>query len=294
MSDDLTYTASDPPPDAGGTPPPENRTRLVVLVAIVFVLFGGLGFLGHRILKRLDAVDRHLAGLSTRADDAATLSEEALKRAVAAEASARAAAEGRLLAEAESAEAREDAEAARDETDAARHQANTALHAAAEARAEAERIRKEADAELNRLEQALGQVAETRRTALGLVMNLGSDYLKFEFDKAELRPSDRELLSRIAGILLTSSDYTVSVNGHTDDVGTVEYNQKLSERRAEAVRDYLVEAGVPEGILSVTGHGKSRPLVPGTSEQARARNRRVELGIVNTRVLYGREAKTNR
>ncbi|MCG6921791.1 MAG: OmpA family protein, partial [Acidobacteria bacterium] len=101
-------------------------------------------------------------------------------------------------------------------------------------------------------------------------------------------------LSRIAGILLTSSDYTVSVNGHTDDVGTVEYNQKLSERRAEAVRDYLVEAGVPEGILSVTGHGKSRPLVPGTSEEARARNRRVELGIVNTRVLYGREARTSR
>jgi len=294
MSDDLTYTTLDPPPEPGGAPPSGSRTPLVVLLAIVLLLFGGLGFFGHRVLQRLDAVDEHLAGLSARADDAAALSEHALERAVAAEASARAAAEGRLLAEAESAEAHEDADVAREEADAARHQANTALHAAAAARAEAERIRQEADAELNRLEQALGQVAETRRTALGLVMNLGSDYLKFEFDKAELRPSDRELLSRIAGILLTSSDYTVSVNGHTDDVGTVEYNQKLSERRAEAVRDYLVEAGVPEGILSVTGHGKSRPLVPGTSEEARARNRRVELGIVNTRVLYGREARTSR
>ena len=93
-------------------------------------------------------------------------------------------------------------------------------------------------------------------------MNLGSDYLKFDFDKAELRAGDRELLSRIAGILATSQDYTVSVNGHTDDVGTPEYNQKLSLRRAQAVRDYLVQAGLPPGILSVTGHGKSRPLVP--------------------------------
>ena len=79
---------------------------------------------------------------------------------------------------------------------------------AAQAQVEADRIRKQAEAEVGRLEQALGQIAETRRTALGLVMNLGSDYLKFEFDKAELRPEDRELLSRIAGILATSQDYT--------------------------------------------------------------------------------------
>ena len=119
-------------------------------------------------------------------------------------------------------------------------------------------------------------------------MNLGSDYLKFEFDKADLRPADRELLSRIAGILMTSKDYTISVNGHTDDVGSEAYNQKLSERRAQAVRDYLVQAGLPAEILSVEGHGKSLPLVRGTSETARARNRRVELGLVNMQIRYGR------
>jgi outer membrane protein OmpA-like peptidoglycan-associated protein len=78
------------------------------------------------------------------------------------------------------------------------------------------------------------------------------------------------------------------VNGHTDDVGSVEYNQKLSERRAQAVRDYLVEAGLSPDILSVTGHGKSLPLVRGTSEAARAKNRRVELAIANTQIRYGR------
>ncbi len=119
-------------------------------------------------------------------------------------------------------------------------------------------------------------------------MNLGSDHLKFEFDKADLRPEDRELLSRIAGILMTAHDYTISVNGHTDDVGSDAYNQKLSERRAQAVRDYLVKVGVSEDILSVQGHGKALPLAKGTSDAVRAKNRRVELGIVNMQIRYGR------
>jgi outer membrane protein OmpA-like peptidoglycan-associated protein len=78
------------------------------------------------------------------------------------------------------------------------------------------------------------------------------------------------------------------VNGHTDDVGTAAYNQTLSERRAAAVRDYLVQAGLSPENLSVTGHGKSLPLVAGNSDAARAKNRRVELAIANTQIRYGR------
>lgn len=261
-----------------------DRTLLVVLSALVVVLLGGLGFLGYEVRQRAAAIEGRLASLAARADEATALSRQALERAAAAEAAARVAAEGRASAEAETAEARGRAEAARGEADAARKDADTA----ARAQAEADRVRRQAEAELQRLEGALNQIAETRRTALGLVMTLGSDYLKFEFDKAELRPEDRELLSRVTGILLTSKDYTVSVNGHTDDVGSEEYNQSLSVRRAQAVRDYLVKAGLPPEILDVTGHGKTRPLVKGTSPEARARNRRVELGIVNTRILYPR------
>jgi outer membrane protein OmpA-like peptidoglycan-associated protein len=270
----------------------------LVLAAVVIALLAGLGFLGYRILQRLDTVDQQVGNLSAKTDEVATFSQKAMERAADAETSARAAAMGRERAEAEMAQARHAAEAARQETadareaaDAARRETATALEAAARAEAEAERIRKEAEAEVDRLEAALGQVVETRRTALGLVMNLGSDYLKFEFDKAELQPTDRELLSRIAGIILTSKDYSISVNGHTDDVGTEAYNQKLSERRAQAVRNYLVGAGLPARIISVTGHGKRLPLVPGRSEEARAKNRRVELGIVNTRILYGRSGE---
>jgi outer membrane protein OmpA-like peptidoglycan-associated protein len=87
---------------------------------------------------------------------------------------------------------------------------------------------------------------------------------------------------------MTAHDYTISVNGHTDDVGSDAYNQKLSERRAEAVRDYLVQAGLSPDILSVQGHGKSLPLVKGSSDAARAKNRRVELGIVNMQIRYAR------
>jgi outer membrane protein OmpA-like peptidoglycan-associated protein len=265
-------------------PEPARRGgSAVALAAAVLLLFllGAAGYLGYEVIRRADAVERQMATLTAQSAQTAALSRQAMERAAQAEAAARAAAEGRQVAEAQTAEAR-------GEADAARQEATTARQTAARAQAEAEAIRKKAEAEVSRLETALGQVAETRRTALGLVMNLGSDYLKFEFDRDELRPEDRELLSRIAGILLTSQDYTVSVNGHTDDVGSAEYNQKLSERRAQTVRDYLVKAGLPADIVSVTGHGKSLPLVRGTSDAARAKNRRVELGIAYSNIRYGR------
>jgi outer membrane protein OmpA-like peptidoglycan-associated protein len=261
---------------------------LVALVALLMLLVAGLGLFGYLMLQRMGAVERQLASLSGKSEESTAVARQAMERAAAAEAAARAAAEGRQLAEAQTADAQKETADARQQADAARQAANTAAETAARAQAEADRIRKKAEAEVNRLEAALGQIAETRRTALGLVLNLGSDHLKFEFDRAELRPEDRELLSRIAGILMTSHDYTISVNGHTDDVGSEAYNQTLSERRAEAVRDYLVKAGLSAEILTVQGHGKTLPLVAGTSEAARAKNRRVELGIVNTQIRYGR------
>ena len=260
---------------------------LAVLVVLLLVIVAGGGLVAHRLLQRAAALEEQVARLSGQADEATVLARQAMERAVAAENGARAAAEGRQLAEVQSEDARKEADVARQEAGAAREEAGRAVETAARAKAEAEAIRRKAETEVNRLETALGQIAETRRTALGLIMSLGGDHLKFEFDKAELRVEDRELLSRIAGILLTSQDYTVSVNGHTDDVGSDAYNRKLSERRAQAVRDYLVKAGLSAEILSVEGHGKALPLVAGTTDAARAKNRRVELGIVNTQIRYG-------
>jgi outer membrane protein OmpA-like peptidoglycan-associated protein len=254
---------------------------LIALLVILILLLAGTGLVGYRLVERMNAVEAQTAILSTRADASAALARQALERATASESAARTAAELRQAAEVETANARQEA-------DAARQDAIHARDAAAKAEAEAAAIRKKAEVEVNRMEAALGQVAETRRTALGLVMNLGEDHLKFEFDKADLRQQDRELLSRIAGIILTSHDYMISVHGHTDDVGNAAYNQALSERRAQAVRDYLVQAGLPADILSVEGHGKSIPRVDGMSDAARAKNRRVELGLVNTQIRYGK------
>ncbi len=261
----------------------------LVLLALAFVLLlAAVGVIGLRVLGQLDAIESQIVDLSTQAVEATDASARALARAARAEEVARAAAEGRLLAEADTARAEEDAVAARDDAAMSRADADSSREESARARAEADRIRAEAQAELDRLEKALGKIADTRRTALGLVMNLDEDKLKFDFDKADLKPEDKELLSRIAGILLTSQDYTIAINGHTDDVGSDEYNEELSERRAAAVRDYFVEASISEEILSVQGWGKRQPLVQGTSDAARAKNRRVELGIVNTRINYPR------
>jgi len=90
-------------------------------------------------------------------------------------------------------------------------------------------------------------------------------------------------------VLLTSSGFRIQVFGHTDDVGTVEHNQGLSERRARSVHDYLVGSGLDETIVTMKGFGKTKPLVPGTSDAARARNRRVEIGIIDTTVHYSEE-----
>ena len=273
--------------DEDRRPRRESRAVLVLLVLLLAAV-AALGVLGYRILQRTAAAEARVAALSGKVDESTAVARQAMDKAVSAEGFARAAAEGRQVAEADAAGARAEADTAKQESDTAKQEAAAARETAARAEAEAVRIRKAAEAERNRLEAALGAIAETRRTALGLVMSLGGDHLKFEFDKAELSAKDRELLSRIAGILVTAKDYTISVNGHTDDVGSAEYNQKLSERRAQSVRDYLVEAGLPAEILSVTGHGKALPLVRGTSEAARAKNRRVELAIANTQIRYGR------
>ena len=267
-------------------------------------LGGQVGDLG----QRLEVSETRADDAERRADRAEEEAEDALMAAAEASARERVSAEEARLAEIarRDAEAREQqaaadrqaAEARADDEAVARAQAEETAAAAQRreaelvlqtveaqtearrARAETERIRRRMDRELNRLQRALGRIADTRRTALGLVMTLDSSQIEFDFDKAELRPENREVLSRIAGVLMTFDDFGMQIYGHTDDVGSVEYNQALSDQRAEAVAAYLVEAGIPEGVLATKGLGKTSPLVEGTDDEARQRNRRVELAIV--------------
>ena len=153
-------------------------------------------------------------------------------------------------------------------------------------RQELAELRERRQKELDRMQQALSKIAPTRRTASGMVIELANDSFYFDFDKATLRPENRELLSRIAGVLLASEGYRLFVWGHTDDIGPSNYNQELSFRRASSVADYLQQAGVPDDVMKVQGFGKSSPRVANDTPQARQRNRRVEIGIVDSIVEY--------
>ncbi|MGH9354629.1 MAG: OmpA family protein [Terriglobia bacterium] len=257
--------------------PPVRKTSfwsvagLAVAVVVALFLLYRLDNLEHKIARLSDqvAITNQAAG---RADKTSQL---ALRQASQAQASAQQAAQQRDQARKAAAQSQKEAALARQQTQTAQNQA-------AWAQQRAEQYRKQREEELTRLQQVLGQIADTRRTAMGLIMTLGSNSIRFEFDKAVLRPENREVLSRIAGVLMTLKGYHISVYGYTDDVGTEAYNLKLSARRAQAVRSYLVKAGLDPSIINMKGYGKSDRRVPGDTAQARAINRRVEIGIVDS------------
>jgi OOP family OmpA-OmpF porin len=100
--------------------------------------------------------------------------------------------------------------------------------------------------------------------------------VNFDFDKSNIRPDAAVILDEAVSALSGSSS-AVSVEGHTDWVGTDAYNQGLSERRANSVKRYLVEHGIDESRLSTVGYGESRPIASNETREGRALNRRVEL-----------------
>ena len=216
----------------------------------------------------------------------------------------------RVNAEALSAEAVRD----RDEANRKNRDAQAAAQQSAGAQADAERERNDAqkkqqaaelDSDLNRaaaaksdaqlkaavrdreelrarLLQQFNLILETRDTARGLVVNM-SDVL-FDSGKYTLRPLAREKLAKISGIVLAYPSLKLAVEGNTDSVGTELFNQELSEKRAEGVRTYLTQQGVPEGSTTATGFGKTRPIASNDTSEGRQQNRRVEL-IVSGEVI---------
>lgn len=99
----------------------------------------------------------------------------------------------------------------------------------------------------------------------------------FDFNKSKIRPGDAAVLDEAAATLKANPGVTVNVNGYCDAVGSVKYNQKLSERRAAAVVAYLAKAGIPENQLVPRGYGKTDFVATNDTAEGRAQNRRVEL-----------------
>ena len=128
-----------------------------------------------------------------------------------------------------------------------------------------------------RLSDQLNSILQTRDSARGLIVSM-SDLL-FDTGKYSLKPVAREKLAKVAGILLAYPGLAIEVGGYTDNVGGDEMNQKLSESRAGAVRDYLVQQGVATASVTSRGFGNTVPVASNDSSAGRQQNRRVELVV---------------
>lgn len=220
--------------------------------------------------------------------------EKAAKARADAEAQARARAEAesaRAQAEAAKAEAQKAAaEAARQQQEAEKAKAEALAQQqvlaaetekARQAAAESDKLREQAEKEKQemraRLLQQLNSVLATRDTARGLIANM-SDVL-FKSGSFELLPGARERLAKVSGIVLAYQGLRLAVEGHTDSIGGDEYNRRLSEQRAGAVRDYLVQQGISSDAITASGFGKSEPVASNDTPEGRQQNRRVELVV---------------
>ena len=247
------------------------------------------------------AEEARLMAVKQKAED------EAQAAAAAREAKARADADAEAKRRADAEAARQQAEQAKAEAEQAKAEAQAAAQEAARQKDEAEKAKAEAlaqqqalaaetekakaaaaqseslrqqaeqeKAELRaRLLQQLNQVLATRDSARGLIANM-SDVL-FRSGSYELLPGARERLAKVSGIVLAYPSLHLAVEGHTDSVGGDEYNQNLSERRAESVRDYFVQQGIPAGSIAARGFGKTEPIASNDTPEGRQQNRRVEL-----------------
>jgi outer membrane protein OmpA-like peptidoglycan-associated protein len=173
------------------------------------------------------------------------------------------------------------AAAAQAEADAARAQALIEQQKAMAAAQEAERMRWQAEQEKvalrRRLLEQFSLVLDARDTERGLVVNIGD--VLFASGSATLRPEAREALARLSGIVLAYPDLRLEAEGHTDNVGSLDLNQKLSEERAAAVQEYIISQGVPAENVTARGLNFAHPVASNDTAAGRSKNRRVEIII---------------
>ncbi|MCU1301351.1 MAG: OmpA family protein [Candidatus Sulfotelmatobacter sp.] len=223
---------------------------------------------------RAEAEQAKAEALKMKQEAEAAAQEAARQKAAAEKATAEAVAQQQLLA-AETDKARQAAA----QSDTLRQQAETAKQQAEKATQQAEKEKQQAEYDKQelraRLLQQLNSILATRDSARGLVANM-SDVL-FRSGSFELLPGARERLAKVSGIVLAYPTLHVAIEGHTDSVGSEDYNQQLSEHRAQAVRDYFVQQGIDSTAVEARGYGKTEPIASNDTPEGRQQNRRVEL-----------------
>jgi len=215
-----------------------------------------------------DAEAKRRVEAETARAQAEAAKAEAVRMKQEAEQAAQEAARQKEEAEKAKAEAVAQQQALAAETEKARHAAEQAENLRQQAEKEKQELRA-------RLLQQLNSILSTRDTARGLIANM-SDVL-FKSGSFELLAGARERLAKVSGIVLAYPGLHLDVEGHTDSVGTDAYNQSLSEHRAQAVRDYLVQQGIASIAIAARGLSKSEPVASNDTPEGRQQNRRVEL-----------------
>jgi outer membrane protein OmpA-like peptidoglycan-associated protein len=275
------------------------------------------------------AEEARVIAVQKKAEEDARLAQDAERKAAAErEARARADAEAESLRRKEADEARAQAEAEKADAERMKAQADQAAQAAAQQQQQAEAARaaavvqqqqaeaaraaalaqqQAAEAEADKARQAAAQaeqdkaamraqllaqlnaVLQTQDTARGLIVNM-SDVL-FDTGSSTLRSAAREKLAKISGIVLAHPGLSLQVEGYTDSVGSDQFNQQLSERRAASVRDFLIAQGVNGNSITSKGFGKADPVATNDTAEGRQRNRRVQL-VVNGEAIIGQPGAT--
>src|SRR6266849_5488599 len=228
-------------------------------------------------IRRRQEADQARAQAEAAKADAERMKQEAEKAAAEAARQKQEAdqATAAAVAQQQAAQAAAD-QAARDRA-AAEAETQKARQAAAQAEAEKAQLRAQLLAQLN-------SILQTRDSARGLIVNM-SDVL-FDTGSYTLKPGAREKLAKISGIVLAHAGLSLQIEGHTGSVGGDDFNQQLSERRADSVRDFLAEQGVAPSSITARGFGKMQPVASNDTAEGRQRNRRVEL-VVNGDAIGG-------
>lgn len=219
--------------------------------------------------------------LASERREAERIQQEKDKAAAAAAAEAKAKAEEQAAAEAKRQAELTAAKEAQMKAEAEAKQAAEKAKAEA-AKEEAERARAATAALRAQLLQQLNSVLQTTDSPRGLVVNMGD--VLFDFGKYNLKPDTKITLAKLAGIIQSHPGLNLAIEGHTDNIGSDEANMKLSQQRADTVREFLVQQGLAADTVTAVGLGKAEPVADNSTNEGRQKNRRVEI-IVSGEVI---------
>ena len=235
----------------------------------------------QRAQDRIQQAQSQAESEAARAEAARLDAQHQKEQRELAEQERQAAEQARLEAEKAAQQATQDRAAAQQqlqESEQARQQAE-------QARLQAQQAVQQAEEQRQRLLKQLNQVLQTRDSARGLIVSM-SDVL-FDFNQATLKPGAQLRLAKVSGIIMTYPDLRLEIDGFTDNKGTPQYNMTLSDKRAKAVRDFLVSQGVATDAVTTKGFGESNPVATNATAAGRQQNRRVELVVSGSSIGSG-------